>query len=424
MIRFLFKGLMRDRSRSLFPILTVTIGVFITVLGHSWFIGALGGMLGTSANFETGYVKIMSRAYAKLSQEIPNELALVGVNALLADLGKDYPDWQFTPRIRFGGLIDIPDSAGETRSQGPAMGLAVDLLSGKSGELKRLNIAQSIRRGRVPESPDEILIADKLAQKLDVNPGDVATLISSTMNGNMAIYNFKVAGTVSFGIQALDKGAILADIQGMQAALDMENAAGEIVGYQPDMLYQDEAAHQVARTFNQQYSTDMDDFAPTMITLADQAGLDYLLKMADSMGFILVTVFIFVMSLVLWNSGLMGSLRRYGEIGIRLAIGEAHGHIYRSLLWESLIIGITGSIIGTIIGLSIAFWIQSQGIDIGSMMQGSSIMMDNVLRTHVTAATYYIGFIPGILATLIGTAFAGVGIYRRQTASLFKELEV
>jgi len=57
-------------------------------------------------------------------------------------------------------------------------------------------------------------------------------------------------------------------------------------------------------------------------------------------------------------------------------------------------------------------------------MQGSSIMMDNVLRTHVTAATYYIGFIPGILATLIGTAFAGVGIYRRQTASLFKELEV
>lgn len=424
MIRFLFKGLMRDRSRSLFPVLTVTIGVFITVLGHSWFIGAMGGMLGTSANFETGYVKIMSRAYAKLSQEMPNELALVGVDSLLAQLRKSYPDWQFTPRIRFGGLIDIPDANGETRLQGPAMGLGVDLLGGKSGELKRLNIAESIVRGRLPQAPDEILIADKLAQKLDVQPGEVATLISSTMYGNMAISNFRIAGTVNFGIQIMDKGAIIADLKGVQQALDMDDAAGEIVGYKPDMLYQDDIAHNLVREFNQRFAFAADDYAPTMITLADQGGLDYILKISDSMGFILVTVFIFVMSLVLWNSGLMGSLRRYGEIGIRLAIGEAHGHIYRSLLAESMIIGLMGSLSGTIIGLALAFWIQVHGIDIGSMMQGSSIMMDNVLRTHITPATYYIGFIPGVVATFIGTAFAGVGIYRRQTASLFKELEV
>ena len=50
--------------------------------------------------------------------------------------------------------------------------------------------------------------------------------------------------------------------------------------------------------------------------------------------------------------------------------------------------------------------------------------MENIIRTQVTAATYYIGFVPGVLATFIGTAFAGVGIYRRHTASLFKELEV
>lgn len=41
----------------------------------------------------------------------------------------------------------------------------------------------------------------------------------------------------------------------------------------------------------------------------------------------LVLIFIVAMSIVLWNAGLMGSLRRYGEIGIRLAMGEDKRHL-------------------------------------------------------------------------------------------------
>ena len=40
MIIFLLKGLIRDRSRSLFPFLTVVLGVTLTVFGHSWIKGA------------------------------------------------------------------------------------------------------------------------------------------------------------------------------------------------------------------------------------------------------------------------------------------------------------------------------------------------------------------------------------------------
>ncbi|MCF7796737.1 MAG: FtsX-like permease family protein [Lentisphaeria bacterium] len=424
MIRFLLKGLLRDRSRSLFPILTVTAGVMATSLGHSWFNGALGGMITTTANFQTGYVKVMSRAYAELSDEMPNDLALVEVEALLDELENAYPEWQFTPRIHFGGLLDIPDEHGETRSQAPTMGFAVDLLNPDAGELKRLKINESIVRGRAPQQPNEILVADELARKLEVEPGQVATIISSTMNGSMAFFNFTVSGTVNFGILALDRGSIIADIRGARRALDMEDAAGEIVGFMPGDNYRDETAQALADDFNARYSYTEDQFSPTMVTLADQNGNRWILDMVGAMGSILVTIFIIVMSLVLWNSGLMGSLRRYGEIGVRLAIGESHGQIYRAMLLESVLIGIMGSIIGTAIGVSLGLWIQSHGIDIGSMMKESSIMMDNVIRTKVTTTTWYIGFIPGLLATFIGTAFAGIGIYRRQTASLFKELEV
>jgi len=45
------------------------------------------------------------------------------------------------------------------------------------------------------------------------------------------------------------------------------------------------------------------------------------------------------------------------------------------------------------------------------------------MRAHITPETWYIGFIPGVFSTFIGTMLSGIGIYKRQTAQLFKELE-
>jgi putative ABC transport system permease protein len=51
-------------------------------------------------------------------------------------------------------------------------------------------------------------------------------------------------------------------------------------------------------------------------------------------------------------------------------------------------------------------------------------MMPDIVRAHITVTDYYIGLIPGIFSTVVGTALSGIGIYKRNTARLFKELEV
>jgi len=45
------------------------------------------------------------------------------------------------------------------------------------------------------------------------------------------------------------------------------------------------------------------------------------------------------------------------------------------------------------------------------------------LRAQVATEAYFIGFIPGLLANLLGTAVAGIGILKRETYQLFRELE-
>lgn len=423
MIRFLLKGLVRDRSRSLFPIIIVSIGVALTVLSQAWMQGVMGDMIRSTASFSTGHVKIMSRAYAESHTQTPNDLAMLGVEKLKTGLKSQYPAMNWVARIHFGGLLDVPDESGETRSQGPAAGLAVDLLSPDSTETATLNIRKAMVKGRIPTQPGEILVSDQFADKLKIKPGDKVTLMSSTMYGSMTMHNFTVSGTIRFGINAMDKGAVVVDIADIRQALDMADAAGELLGYFADGIYNDANAKQIKSAFNQEHSSATDEFSPTMLTLSEQNGLGEYLEYGNYFAFIGSAVFVFAMSIVLWNVGLIGGLRRYGEVGLRLAIGENKNHVYASLIIESLIIGGVGSIVGTTLGLSLAWYLQTHGLDIGSMAKNSSMMMSNVMRAEITGTTYYIGFIPGLFSTLFGSALAGIGVYQRQTAQLFKELD-
>ncbi|MDX9923355.1 MAG: FtsX-like permease family protein [Ignavibacteriaceae bacterium] len=423
MLKFLFKGLVRDRSRSLFPILTVFIGVALTVFLYSYLNGFVSDMIKSSAHYNSGHVRIMTKAYSQESNQSPNDLAIIGIDTLIQNVEKSYPDMIWTPRIKFGGLIDIPDKNGETRIQGPVSGMAVDLFSKESPKRKFLNLDESLVKGWIPEKPNEILIADDFARRLKVAPGDTATLLSSTMYGSMVMTNFVIAGTIRFGIAALDRGAIITDISDIQKSLDMNNAAGEILGFFKDDNFQSEKAYRIRDSFNEKYKNSEDEFAPIMGALPEESGLSDYMGLIDIASFVIIGIFIFAMAIVLWNAGLMGSLRRYGEMGVRLAVGEEKGHIYRTLILESIMIGIVGSFLGTLFGLIPSYLMEIYGLDLSFLFEKSSVMITGVLHADVTYETYLIGFIPGILATVLGTSIAGIGIYKRETAQLFKELE-
>ena len=423
MIRFLLKGILRDRSRSLLPIIVVSLGVFLTVVMSAWMKGIFTEMIDLNANFTTGHVKVMTRTYAENSAQMPLDLALLGVDELSQNLEKDYPDMEWVYRINFGGLLDVPDENGETRAQGPAAGKAINFFNNPK-EVERMNILKSIVEGEIPKNPGEAIISYDFAEKFGVQIGQKITLFGSTMNGSMLFKTFTVCGTIRFGMTMLDRGAILIDISDAQLALDMEDGSTEVLGYFKDGKYDKLRATEVVSTFNPKYSKEDDEFSPQMFRLEQQAGLEEYLAMADNMGGIMITFFIIAMSIVLWNTGLLGGLRRYTEYGVRLALGEEKRHIYKTMIYEAILIGIIGSVVGTILGLGMSYYLQEVGIDFSDMTKNINMMIPPVYRAAIFPQLLYIGFIPGLIAMTLGNALAGFAIYKRKTAQLFKELEV
>ncbi|MDL2282871.1 ABC transporter permease, partial [Parabacteroides sp. OttesenSCG-928-G06] len=333
-----------------------------------------------------------------------------------------YPQVTWEPRIYFGGLLDIPDVNGETLAQGPVAGTAYDLLS-HARERERLRLESALVDGRLIQQEKEALVSIDFAERFQVSPGDTLTFFGTTMYGSMSFTNLTVAGIVRFGNMALDRGAILVDISYARTFLDMDNAATEVFGYLPGEHYDEQVAESIKKDFNSRFPAwEEDEYAPQMLQLADQNGMGDMLLYMDSVAFVMALLLVLALSIVLWNTGVLGGIRRYNEFGIRLAMGEPQGHIYRTMLLESFIIGIAGSVMGTALGLLLALYMRKHGLDYGSLIDTISMMIDPMIRAEITPRMFWIGFIPGVISMLIGTALAGMAVYKRKTAELFREL--
>jgi len=426
MINFLYKGLIRDRSRSFFPLIIITLIVAIIIFFSGFLNGIYNSLFFNTALVNSGHLKVVTHAYNLEHQLLPNDLALLDSDTLLGELNSKYSDYTWTPRITFAGLLDVPDENGETLTQSPVFGLGIDFLSTNSKQLKIWDLSKKITKGKIFTNKNQVLLSEKLAERLDVAPGNTVTFIGSTMDGAFSTYNFLVSGIFNLNLGPIDKNMMIVDIKGAEFALDMDNAASEILGYENGLYFDDKETVTMRNVYNIQYSDTTDTYRPFMLALRDSNQMSTIVDFSNVIMFIIMSLFLFVVTLVLWNMGIMNGLRRYGEIGMRLAIGETKGHVFKSMIIESLMVGFLGSTFGTIVGISITSYLQKVGIDYSKAidsLNSSNFAMPNVFYPQVTAELFYIGFIPGILATVFGTMLAGRAIYSREMAQLFKELE-
>lgn len=426
MIKFLTKGLLRDRTRSFFPVLVITISVAIVVFASGFMTGMMNNLLLDTAVILSGHEKIVTRAYNEESMLMPNDLALLETDELIDKLEKEYPSFFWTPRITFAGLLDVPDEKGETKSQGPVIGMGIDFFTNESRQVEIWELERNLVNGTLPVQKNDVLISSKLADKLNVYVGEQVTFIGSTMDNAFTTYNYNIVGTFNLRKGQTDRQLMLVDISGAREALDMDNAASAIFGFTHDLFYDDAAAVTLRTNYNNIESDTLDIFSPYMLALRDGNQMGTMVDMSNAMLAIMGSVFLVIVMVVLWNMGLMNGLRRYGEVGLRLAIGEPKGHVYRSLILEAVIIGLFGTVVGTGLGLSITYYVQENGIDYTKgieALSNSSVVMPNIFYAQVTPDLFYIGFFPGVLATVFGTMLAGLAIYKREMSQLFKELE-
>jgi len=431
MMRWILQGILRDKNRSLFPFLVVTAGVALVVFTVGFMEGIFMGMIDSTANLDTGHLRFVNKPFYDEEHLNPMDRALTAQNEIREWLRENSdPKIKWAPRIRWGAIADVPDENGETKSQTPIIGMALDLLSPDSGELERLDLEDALVRGRLPKGAKEILLGYELARTLDVELGETITLLGQTFDGGLATDNYKVAGLVRFGVFALDKKMALIDLADAQDSFYMEDTVTDWLGFLPSHVSSREY-----KNFKSQLQSRLSDFRthppkdwarddyPIVLTVLEQRNLDNLVGVFEMVKKIFVGIIVLLMVLVLWNAGLLNGIHRYGELGLLLAMGQTHWKLVGMMCVEALSIGILGSLAGSLIGGGVVYYLQEVGINMGDAFAQTGMMMNDVMRGRVTAESFLLGAGPGIIASVVGSLFASVVLFQRSEANLFRELE-
>ena len=431
MIHWILKGIWRDKTRSLFPFLVVTVGVTLLIYLLGFMEGIFSGMLNVTAHLDTGHLRFVNKPFYDEEHLNPLDRSLANQKEILQWLRKKGdPRIEWAPRIRWGAIMDVPDEKGETRSQTPVMGMAIEMLIPNSPESRRLNLDQSVIEGRVPSRPKEMLVGFRLAESLGLNLGDTVTLLGQSFDGGMATDNYTVVGLIRFGMAAMDKKMALIDLTDAQQTFYMEDMVTDLLGFLPagvsyveyDRLKEEISIHLDELRNNPPRDWASDD-VPILLTILDQRNLRELAVKFELVDEIVVGVFTFLMVLVLWNAGLLNGVHRYGEMGLLLALGETHRKLLALMALEALMIGLIGSAAGCLIGGGLVYYLQEVGISTHGVFEQSGLMMSDVVRARFSLYAFVFAVIPGILSCVLGNLIANLAIYQRSEANLFRELE-
>jgi putative ABC transport system permease protein len=431
MIRWLLKGIWRDKTRSLFPFLVITVGVTLLIYLLGFMEGVFAGMIDISAHLDTGHLRFVNKPFYDEEHLNPLDRALAGQKETLQWLqqnGDSRIEW--SPRIRWGALMDVPDEMGETKSQTPVVGMAIDLLDKNSPERERLDLEKSVIAGVIPSHSKEMLVGYKLADALGLQLGDTVTLLGQNFDGGMATDNYLVSGFVKFGLASMDKKMALIDLADAQQTFYMEDMVTDFLGFLPmkvgyekyDLLKK--KIEDQLTAFKQKPPKEWaSDDNPIILSVLDQRNLRELAVKFELINNVMVGVFTFLMVLVLWNAGLLNGVHRYGEMGLLLALGETHKKLIGLMALEALMVGVLGSAAGCLVGGGVVYYLQEVGISTHGISETSGLMMSDTIRARVSLDAFVFAVIPGIAASVLGNLIANLAIYQRSEANLFRELE-
>lgn len=210
-------------------------------------------------------------------------------------------------------------------------------------------LTHSIVRGRLDLGVGSIVVGSRLARELGVDIGNrvnlraVSTTASRTRSQNAEAV-MVVRGIFTLGVQAIDERVVYIDLTSARQLFDVTDGVS-IVEIKVDDVWQAPAlAERLGRATTLKASNWLDRNARLQEGLRAQASSSNMIK-----AFSLLTIAVGVASALFLSVS-----RRRSDIGILRSFGIGRGAIVRTFIFQGLLIGAAGAIVGAVLGFGFA----------------------------------------------------------------------
>lgn len=340
------RNLLRYQRRTLLTSLLIVIGMVAVLL----FIAVSGSfknlMIGQFTDSILGHLEVHRKGYVAAIDALPLNLnmqpdATAKVEEALKRI-EDVETW--SPRLKFGAMFSTFVETTSIRINGidPEREAAtLPLLAGR------------ISTGRKPGpllGKGEILVPALLASGMKVKPGDTVVLVTTNRDGSVNGKTFVVRGIMEglSGPGGRDGYVRIDDARELLRIRDAE--VSEYVIRLKDPARLDAVSDRLKQLLAGQ--TDKEGKPLLEVhTWADLSPFANIARMIDVLTLFIKIMLVAIVLVSIMNVMIMAVYERIREIGTISAIGTSPGKILSLFLCEGLMLGVAGTLVGTVISM-------------------------------------------------------------------------
>jgi ABC-type lipoprotein release transport system permease subunit len=209
---------------------------------------------------------------------------------------------------------------------------------------------------------NEIVISRQMAKTLDVGLGDRLVAMASTQDGTVGSELFRITGIYQSPSLSFDKMYVYVPLQIMQQMLHVDDRIAEIAIIGKDIDSVEVMKKELSAKLGSTYEVlSYNDLLPSLVSQIE------LMNSLMYLFFVLIgTALIFGVI----NTFLMAVYERIREFGVLKSIGMKDVYLLIMIELEALLLGLIGSIIGTILGAGVVLIVGKVGLNLAIFSKG------------------------------------------------------
>jgi len=382
-----YRGLGRNRRRSLLSALALGIGVALLLFMAAFIEGEMRSSLELGIKLDTGHLQVRRLDYDVAKASLAWEDLIDDPTAIARQVAALEPVRLATPRLYAGGILLTGDESLGVRI------LGIDPTSEANDVYRNLVGGAWLN----PDDREGVLIGASLAAKRNVAVGDRIALLVNTADGGVDEQRFVVRGVYDTHTPTHDQSTILMPLSKAQAMTGAGERASTVWVMLDDMYAADAVA--AALTSDRYEVQTWAQMNPLQLEFE---------RYANAMMIVFYLIVLGITATVAVNAMVMAVFERTREIGILAAIGMRERRIMALFLTESFLLAVGGVGIGLLLGGVGVYYMSVHGIYLGNMaadMGLTGFTLGDRLYGYLTAQDAITLVITAFVVTLLASLY-------------------
>lgn len=386
LLKLAWKNIWRNKIRSTVLLFAIAIGIWAGVLLWAIYAGLVKQRVSLAIDTETSHIQIHKKGYIE-DPDLKNYIHDSTIRNFLLNIPEVSA---VSERIIANGMIMSAETGGGVRIVG------ID----PENEKSVTNIYNKIIEGSyldISNVRNPIVIGKKLADKLNVKIKSKVVIVTQQIDGSIVKDQYRVVGIYQTSNSMFDEMNVFVLKNNLSTLLNIDNNSTHEIAIR---LKSNELLENAKLKLNFTYSGyDI----KTWLELMPEVKI--VVETMDLTMIIFLGIMLFALIFVIINTMLMAILERVKELGMLMAIGMNKTKIFIMIMYETVMLTITGAIIGIFIAVVNAIVFSKTGINLSAWSDafasiGYDAIIYPVLETRMVTITTLMVILTGILASV------------------------